>query len=183
MPRLRVLGMLTPPDKEQAVLLRAMLLVYGLANDAEREHGGGAPYFDRLDSSIGQEPDILEAMALTVRRLYPRRVGLIVSGGFGQVWESWARSREPQLRPAVLLPGGLRHKPLPEYGSIRQYQFRMQGIHEFVFLDDSLYAGRTMDWVRTLVLMQGKTFGGAVVAYDGSNYKHRNVHALHRYFA
>lgn len=182
MPRLRVLRMLSRDEQETATILRASLLMRDLSKDTEAEHAGGAPYFDRLDASIRGEADIFEAMGILTRRVWDRRVGIIVSGGFGMEYEAWARSRAPQLRPVLALRGGLRYQPMPDYASVRQYLFRMQGVREFVMLDDSLYRARTLEWVRHLVLVSGSTFLGAVVAYDGSRERHRNVHSLFRYF-
>ena len=180
MPRLRVQRMLTIND--HATIWQAVHAVRDMAQTHEQAVGGGAPYFDRLDASIRSEPVIFEAMGLLVRHHWNRRMGIIVSGGFGMDYERWARSQAPELRPVLALRGGLRHRALPEWAETSQYRFRMQGIHSFVMLDDSLYAGRTLEWVRTLVLMSGREFAGAVVAYDGSKERLRNVHSLFRYF-
>lgn len=148
---------------------------------AKRSAPGGTGYFERLDAYISRDGGIHRALVDLAAYHFPR-ASIITSGGFGMEHSRWSRANRAGVLPLVL-PGGLRHKPRPEYNmAFRDWGYRMAGVRSWVFLDDSLYAGRTMDWVRDLVLMTGGAFEGAVVAYDGSHQKRRNVHSLYRYF-
>lgn len=180
MPRLRVLGMLSPMSPGDR--LEAWHRMSEYVEKASLSAPGGSGYFERLDRFVSRDGDIHRAMVRLAHDKFGPRVGIIVSGGFGLDHREWSRANRAGQRP-VVLPGGLRYKNGPDYNDeFRDYRRQMVGVREWAFLDDSLYRGRTMDWVRNLVLMTGSAWAGAVVAYDGSRGRMPGVHSLYRYF-
>lgn len=167
----RVLGMLTAEQR-----------IASFVAEVQKFDPAGRGYFDRLDAMLQFDGDTHKAIVDKVLEEFGPRPYIIASGGFGIAHRDWSRSNRAGKLPLVL-PGGLRYKTLPEYGrDTSEWRYRMQGVREAVFVDDSLYAGRTMNWVRHLVLMCGIRFAGTVVAYDGSQQKLDGVHSLYRYF-
>ena len=186
---LRVLGMLTP--EQRRALIEGQFLVErpeswhrvaGLVEQVKQFDPQGRGYFDRLDSALQFDGDIHRWLLDKAQWVAGPRAGVITSGHFGDAHYRWSRANRAGRLPLVLR-GGLRYEPRPEYNSLfREYQRRMMGVREWVFIDDSLYAGRTADWARELVLMTGGRWHGAVVAYDGSHEQRKDVHSLYRYF-
>lgn len=172
MPRLRVLGVLSPGGAQVARYVEAVSAV----------HQGGSVYFNRLDSLIGRDPTVMASMQELVEEKFGSHVSIVVSGGFGMEYRDWARANR-MAQPNYWLPGGLRRRGEPTWSMANEARAHLIGWpFDVVFIDDSMYLGRTIDWVHSLVLMAGRRFVGSVVAYDGSRTKRRDVHSLYRYW-
>ena len=184
--------MLTP-EQQRALLLGDFLperpeswhLMSSYVEQAKLKSPGGGVYFDTLDRLVSYDGDIHRALVDKVLEVHGDRPRIIVSGQFGIQHERWSRANRARRLPMVLR-GGLRYDNGPHYGSLafEDYRRRMMGQMDWVFVDDSMYVGRTMRYVRDLVLMTGGRFLGSVVAYDGSDPRDGlpEVHSLYRYF-
>lgn len=156
-------------------------LVGAIVDTVSYEHPEGSPYFDKLDELL-RDPrhGVFDVMWNVARDIHGPDFGVIVSGNFGKAFSSWA-ARSGIRRP-VLLRGGLRHASPSFYPTYQEYALQ-GGPYRWVFLDDSLYLGRTHLFVRRFVLDRRREFLGSVVAYDGSRWGFPQVTGLYRYFA
>lgn len=142
----------------------------------EAQLGGGAPYFDKLDQIL-RAPGWYRALAMRYLEEYPTtRPRIALSGGFGRGFAAWLKAGEwgRYMGKPMVFPGGLRDGHLKEVGRDLTDQ-------EFVFLDDSLYKGRTHNEIRRVIEGAGGWVSGALVLYDGSREPLTAVKSLFRY--
>lgn len=128
----------------------------------EIRHTGGTPFFDALDAELRQ-PYWYRVLFLRYLDEFPDRPIPVVSGRFGIGYATWfSESDWRAYAPLpIVLPGDLRHNTLPALN------FDAAG-HEFAFLDDSYYKGRTYGQIRDRLRECGGRVLGALVLYDGS---------------
>lgn len=181
MPRLRVRSVLrpkkvltVPPSPQVAAWSKGHARVEDIVKDVSSRYEGGRPYFEELDQAL-DNPDVYEDLTRFARTLYGNDATFVVSGHFGFGYQLWSRRR--RFREVLLAPGGLR------YGAPVMFDWmNVLGISHFVFLDDTLYLGRTMARVDEGLRKVSRRLNGAVVAYDGSHERLPRVHSLFRYF-
>lgn len=157
--------------------LRGRDLVSARVDRVLQEETGGTRYFDLLDTLL-RTPDIFEAVTDVAFEEYGTSVGFITSGRFGEAYRDWQRADRGRRKPLVVIPGSLRYgyrAPVIEH-------HLLYGVRDWVFLDDTLYMGRTLMKVTDGLHNAFRSLGGAVVAYDGSHVPFANVISLYRYF-
>lgn len=155
--------------------------------DCIKKHEGGEKFFDALDDTI-RNTDVLFPILKTLAdsfdasKHFPytdrNKIKIIVSGRFGIEFKKFYPN-------CFLVNGNLR--PDNNYVDdvfMDDFKFHNKsGDVTWIFVDDSYFLGRTANKIRDFVEDGGGTFGGIVVAYDGSveNKKH-NLKCLYRYY-
>lgn len=128
-------------------------------------HGGGSAYFNALDELI-RTPAYFELVYQRLVADYPRIRRYVLTGAFGDAFDSWLKDRDHSYRAItpLVLPGGLRK--LPPNTPFPKLDW-LDG-REYLFVDDSLWGARTFRTAQRIV----RTFGGelneGLVIYDGS---------------
>ena len=138
---------------------------------------GGSRYFDLLDTLL-RNPDVFRAVTDVAFEVHGDRIGFITSGRFGEAYQDWQRTDRDRRRPLLVLPGSLRYG----YRAPHIEERRLLGVRDWVFLDDTLYMGRSLMKVTDAMHNAFRSLRGAVVAYDGSHVPFANVTSLYRYF-
>lgn len=138
---------------------------------------GGTEFFNMLDAAVRHRNyfNCLLGMADSTNTQQINIEGVAVSGWFGMEFAAWLRS-SIHNRPLLIFPGDLRHHPelaIPPRGILN---------HSFVFIDDSMYKGRTFAAVKRSIETSGGVCNRAIVAYDGCKEEHSNVHSMYRYW-
>lgn len=131
-----------------------------LVSDLVENHGGGAPFFDALDEEV-RRPRYFEELTRLARGYFPRALP-VVSGEFGRAYQAWWVRTDQGFTPPLWVPGGLRGKGV----SITIDDASRSD--EYVFLDDSIYRGRTRDRVDNALWTAGAELVGTIVVYDGT---------------
>ena len=152
--------------------MERVLTVESVVEAALATHVGGRAYFDQLDEYLRQ-PEFFDQLADLALQDQTRHI--VVTGKFGIAFADWHREN-PRFDSVITLEGGLRYDVMP-----RGVNLRILG-RRYAFLDDSLYAGRTLSKVHGLFMNQGAHVTGAYVLYDGSLNLRRSVHSLYRYY-
>lgn len=159
-------------------MLAGHALVAARVEKVLQTEDGGRRYFDLLDTYL-RHADVFEAVTAVAFETYGDGNGFITSGRFGEAYEDWQRSVPRRMRrPLIVLPGSLRYS----YRTPRIEPHRLYGVRGWVFLDDTLYLGRTLMKVNDALRSDFRSLTGAVVAYDGSHTPFANVTSLYRYF-
>jgi len=145
-------------------------------------HTGGEKFFDALDAMVRNETALFPVLVNLAKgvaykenkhnRFNPL---FIVSGKFGDVFGEWAYLLGLDC---LVLEGALRQNEIVVQS---EYGFLIGG-RICVFIDDSLFKGRTYDKVRNMVESFGGTAAGCVVAYDGGKEVRQDVVSLFRYY-
>ena len=172
----RMLGREKPEPMSWAEATRSIgnRYVAEVVRQVSAVHEGGRPYFEELDRALDW-PDTYRILTDHARALYPEAT-FVVSGHFGFGYQMWAKRHGH--RALLTAPGGLRYDS-PDY--LFDWT-QVLGHHQFVFLDDTLYLGRTMRRVDDGLRRVARRLTATVVAYDGSHELMPRVHSLYRYF-
>jgi hypothetical protein len=149
-------------------------VLHDLVEKMLAEYGEGSPYFTALDAAL-RVPWVFN---LLLAEAGPRRDWdrLIVSGQFGADFAKWLNKVSyGSGMPLIVLPGGLRH------GDQHLRWPQVETGRRYLFLDDSLYEGRTFDVASDVVKRSGGVVVGGIVAYDGSKAGIESVESLYRW--
>lgn len=145
------------------------------------EHTGGVPFFDALDDCI-KCPDIIETLFQKIHADYPQGISIIMSGKFGRyvhnILHTMKENHVQNIQHVLTVNGSLRAGvPIDDLSIFRT---QIQNV-DYVFVDDSLYKGRTLAAVREEIeRLEGRVVHTYVV-YDGSNKDQLSVSSLYRY--
>jgi hypothetical protein len=118
---------------------------------------GGRSYYDLLDEKL-RVPEVFQALHKAAQTRFPHAV-MITSGRFGHDFSNWARASKFESH-VIVLPGSLRYNP-----ACKIEPWRLMGRRFAVFIDDTLYAGRTRDAVEAALRRAGRPLDGSFVAY------------------
>ena len=148
-----------------------------------KEHVGGQRFFTAMDEAV-REPDYFLEIYLRTLHDYgicasPCIHALIVTGQFGIAFANWWLNINSQM-PIIVVRGGLKHNQvadLPELNSVNFKNFK-----NIVLLDDTLYAGVTMDIIRENVERRGGKLTQGIFCYDGGKEKRTDTISLYRYY-
>ena len=135
-----------------------------IAECATAMYVDGTPFFDWLDDRLGHE-HFLREMSDDVWRDYGYVPNLVVTGKWGEKYRKWSEyylGKYWTENHLVVMPGDLRHREVPEDAKVP-----VKG-EDYVFLDNSMYKGRT--YIKTLnwFLDHDADVTDARVLYDGT---------------
>ena len=147
------------------------------------KHKGGECYFNELDAMIKCNYELLENFIKWATE-HSGCNCIVMSGKIGEIVKKYIAYKLPDIR-FVVMSGGLRHDEFYK----KQYNrlnFLLQDrnllpLHDAIFIDDSLYSGKTYDRVQSLAEFYRTRIKGAYVFYDGSKEKRNDVISLYRY--
>ena len=160
----------------------AQAQIHEMVKRIQEVHPSGEKFFDALDEELNSESslEIFEALLETV----PEGTAIVISGGFGKQLHSLMREEKVKHIPHILFKGGIRKGGTPEIITVSP-DFPTAGTHsEAIFLDDSIYGGRTFDVLRSFMEGYNPTmkFEKCYVIYDGNPHKREWVASLFRYY-
>ncbi len=157
--------------------MTSLPLINEIVRECILQHEGGEAFFDELDAKIRNNDHILEDIYALAKNFFSStdlNRKLIVSGKFGK---SFFEKFSSDNMPILVAPGGQRIK------------VDLDGIatsdisgYNFVFIDDSLYSGKTRDVLRGFIESHGGNFLGSAVVYDGSKCSDVSVKSLYQYY-
>jgi len=151
-----------------------MSQIDNIVKEMLRKHHGGRKFFDSLDDTIRND----ESLINNLMNIVPKDKNIVVSGRFGRVFSNYFSTNYPkEQRKVIAVKGGLRKEDLVDDLSYLD----LKG-EDFVFLDDSLYSGKTRDKIREELQKQGADISLTCVVYDGSKEKDSRVLSLYRYY-
>jgi hypothetical protein len=147
-------------------------------------HPSGEKFFDALDEELNADSsvDIFKALITMI----PEDAGIVLSGGFGKQFSALMLDGQLEKREFILFKGGIRS------GGDLQILMESQDFFkkdEAIFLDDSIYGGRTFELLQYFmetysIVRKGylMKFTECYVIYDGCPIKKANVHSIFRYY-
>jgi hypothetical protein len=135
-----------------------------LVAHATNTKGDGTAFFDFIDHEVARTRffDYFRDRILDTYPYPNEPNGIVTSGKFGWAYSAYAFSR-PVLPKVWNFPGNLRHDYL-------QDSMTDPGIagKRFVFIDNSIYKGRTLNQINEYIRRWGGQIIFAHVVYDGS---------------
>lgn len=141
------------------------------------KHGGGENYFDELDGMI---KDNSQLMASFIKYIVQKEhcSNIIVSGEIGQKFRKLQKIKLiPPAINIICVNGGLRKGQEINNSTLQNFED-----HEYVFVDDSFYSGKTATKISDAVLGNGGKIIKTYVFYDGCPIKHNDIESLYRYY-
>jgi hypothetical protein len=139
---------------------------------------GGEKFFDALDKEIIESSS--DEMILALFSLVPSGYRLVLSGGFGRkISESIDSGRLPRIS-YELFEGGIR-----KGGEVKPIRSRVCGertCSSRIFLDDSIYGGKTFYMIQHFYESQQIPLRLCAVIYDGCPVEKPYVKSLYRYY-
>lgn len=151
-----------------------MELLNQIVKDMLEQHQGGEKFFDNLDAAIKNTIIINELISRI------KSPNIIVSGNFGEFFiHYYLNNYVMNNNIFILVNGGLRKdEPITDLSD------RKRDIedHEFVFVDDSFYSGKTRDAVQQEIKRNGGRLIRTLVVYDGSVQRDSSVESIYRYY-
>ncbi len=124
-------------------------------------HEGGTKFFDTLDALLTNVV-LFDYLRDRILGDGPAPFNILTSGKFGWAFSVYAQPI-PALPPVINFPGNLRHEKLQETTIDPMFRDR-----EFVFIDNSVYKGRTVGQINEYVERWGGKITRAYILYDGS---------------
>lgn len=131
----------------------------------------GTPFFDWLDDRLGKE-HFLRGLMDDVYKDYGYVPPIVVTGKFGEKYRKWLEyymGKHWTTQNLVVMPGDLRHIEVPPDSE------KPRADLDYVFLDNSIYKGRTLrktiDWITS----HHAAIKDARVLYDGTLPPHNVV--------
>lgn len=142
--------------------IEAEAVLASVARAIAKRYTGGTPFYDALDEEL-RHPYWYRSLLFRYLDEYPSMPNIIVSGEFGVGFASWLAASDyaPYLPPVLIISGGIRHRELPPQS------IQAKG-RQYVFLDDSMYAGRTYSQIRRRITEKEGEMLGAIVLFAGS---------------
>jgi len=128
----------------------------------------GQDFFSNLDFSF-RNKRVMDILLASI----PNKYKIVTSGSFGR-----KLSKIYPHKVDLLLPGNLRHMSKYDLSAQRK-QIKK---HDYIFLDDSYYSGRTVNVVRNAIEEQQGNLVKTYVLYDGKKTKDKDVEYFYRYF-
>lgn len=134
---------------------------------------GGKEFYEILDKSVRNEAYFTELIVLAIDTLGRIPINIALSGQFGVAFDEWSKNG---ILHKFIVNGGLR------YGDIIDCSLSDDEIagHEFIFLDDSFYKGRTRDKVRNFIESRGGFLTDTFVVFDAGLINDATVHSLYK---
>ena len=146
--------------------------MFETVNKLLEQYIGGQIFFTELDKAVKFNEKILDDLIRAVQEKYPNAF-TIASGEIGLAMHNYG------VQIDFLVPGGLRF----DASKINLAPFKnMICNHQFVFIDDSYFSGKTVAVIQEEVEKLGGELIASYVAYDGSKEKNDKVHSLYRYY-
>lgn len=145
-----------------------------MINTLLEKHVGGEEFFNHLDETIKKAVPVMEDFLNTVKQIENKHV--IMSGGFGEVFKTYLKSKGISPLTLIVTKGSLRKGTKIDLSSDEVYY------KEFIFLDDSFYSGSTRKALEQELEKYGSTITDTYVVYDGSIEKDKTVHSMYRYY-
>ena len=136
-----------------------------LVRIATKHYEDGTPFFDFVDQKIAH-PTFFNYFRDRILDDGLRTDAILTSGKFGWAFSAYAMFM-PVLPQVLNFPGNLRHEPLRDPWVDPSFVGK-----EFVFIDNSIYKGRTLGKIEEYVERWGGRINRAYVAYDGSRPHH-----------
>lgn len=167
-----------------ADIVRQHPRIHEVVEQVRAVYPGGQPFFTTLDASL-RRPEFFR-LALDqakISPLYrqsergtyvPEDPTIVLSGKFGEAMRDWLW-KEHQI-DALLVEGDVRHGGLTPLGRDRVLKGGL-----YVFIDDSLYRGRTRAQIGARLSDVGGKLIRSVVLYDGAHEPVPNVDSLYRW--
>lgn len=156
-------------------LLKQKML--SIVNQCLRKHGGGESYFDELDGLIKQDSELMLSYlqyAVNVEGIK----NIVISGEIGQIISKLISEKNISLNAnLILINGGLRKGKIA-YGK----NIPVAQDFKAIFLDDSLYSGKTARAVENFIRNYNGTIVKKYVFYDGCRDRHDDVVSLYQYY-
>ena len=147
-------------------------------------HPSGEKFFDALDEELNADSSVEIFRALIT--MIPENAGIVLSGGFGKQFSALMMVGLLEKREFILFKGGIRKGGVPEILIESDDFFKKD---EAIFLDDSIYGGKTFEILQHFMetYSLGKKgdfmkFTECYVIYDGCPIKKANVHSIFRYY-
>lgn len=168
-----------------ADIVRQHPRIHEVVEEVRSVYPGGQPFFTTLDASLRRPEffrlafDQVKNSVPTYRRTergtwVPDDARIVVSGKFGEAMRDWLW-KEHQI-DALLIEGDVRHGGLTPLGRDRVLKGSL-----YVFIDDSLYRGRTRAAVAARLDDVGAGLIRSVVLYDGAHEPVPSVDSLYRW--
>lgn len=135
-----------------------------LAETATKLYVDGTPFFDYLDDHLGDDL-FLKMLSRDVIDEYGYMPALVTTGKFGEKYRKFLTAQLGELwviDNLVVMPGDLRHIDIP-VGSPRPRKGK-----DYLFLDNSIYKGRTLTKTLDWFLRHGAVISDCWVLYDGT---------------
>lgn len=132
-----------------------------------RQHGDGTAFFDYLDERLALRSKYHRYLVDRIldEALIPAPLTVLGSGRFGWAFSMFANGLGSLN--VLNFPGNLRHNRLADPGVDPSFKGR-----EFVYVDNSVYKGRTLGQVNDYVQAWGGKIVKAYILYDGSRPPH-----------
>lgn len=140
-----------------------------------KDHKEGENFYDLIDHRIRNEGEdwFVDLLQLAEKTNDRHINNIVVSGLFGRLFvNEWAKGS----LNVILVEGGLRHSYMM---SLEPFKDQIVG-REFIFLDDSLYLGRTRDKIKAEIEFHGGDLLNTFVVFDGGKIIDDTVYSLYR---
>jgi hypothetical protein len=137
---------------------------------------GGRDFFNKIDSYIKEDPDVIKEIFSGLEDRW-----VVSSGSFGdRSYELW-NSGQIKCKGVVVFNG----KIVTKNKGINSYypeNFDLDN-KEFIFVDDSIFSGKTVDLIENYLIEEHKSKIVSVkVGYDGSRNLNREIESLYNYY-
>lgn len=162
----------------KSILESARLQIAQKVKEISLTTPGGEKFFDALDKEIIESCS--DEMILALFSLVPSGYNLVLSGGFGRkISEGIDSGRYPRIS-YDLFEGGIR-----KGGEVKLIRSRVWGERSCsgrIFLDDSIYGGKTFYVIQHFYETQQVPLGLCAVIYDGCPIEKPYVKSVYRYY-
>ena len=151
--------------------------IENLVKELIQQYGGGKEFFDALDDRIKTVNN--EDLTLSLVRGCEDK-WLVSTGGFGDKLHKLYEEGKIKCRGVLVFNGKIMTK---DKGVTYYYpsDFDIED-REFVFVDDSLFSGKTFRVIEDFLKKHNSTIEYISVIYDGSKEKSPKIHSLYRYY-
>jgi hypothetical protein len=150
--------------------------LYEIIEETLHDFTGGELFFDQLDLQIRKNAFIIQDLFKTIP--VEKRKNIICSGKFGAYLVKNIKKLADNNESLILLHGGIRYDG---YVNLKHMKDDLRG-KEYIFIDDSLYEGRTKNAIKKEIESCGAILTDTYVVYDGSIRRQHNVNSLYRYY-
>lgn len=148
-----------------------------LISNTIKSEVGGKSFFNKIDNSIKEDPDIVREICKGLKNEW-----VVSSGSFGdRVYDLFSKN-ELECKGVVVFNG----KILTRNKGVNSYypeNFDLDN-KKFVFVDDSVFSGKTINVIeKYLIEEHNSEVSRVVVGYDGSKNIDRKIKSLYRYYS
>ncbi len=141
------------------------------------KYKGGRPFFDALDDQI--KNSLNEDITISLMKGCENKY-ICSSGGFGDKVHKLWKEGKIKCKGLIIFNGKIMTK---DKGVTYWYpaDFDIKD-KEFVFVDDSLFSGKTFRVIEDFLKGYNSTIEYVSVVYDGSKRKDERIHSFYRYY-